>query len=255
MRWHSKKVVIVGDLHGDTDTFKKILNAYPIEYNTYILLGDNVDRGKNSTELLAMLMANKILHRKSFVMLRGDHESPIETTYPQQFPGELMDKFESRNLLNKVYDELFSQMPVAVVLNKKYFVVHGGIPIDSPSIDELKKLKKAPNPGSNNEIMQMLWNDPSRTAANMGSQRSRTGEIHRFGNSAADKFLERNKLDMIIRGHEHGLGGYDINDKTLTVLSTTAYKDDKPYVVKIDNGKLEILDVSGPTPIVISNNK
>lgn len=245
----AKKAIIIGDLHGDTETFRKIMKAYPIEEYTYILVGDYVDRGKNGTELLAMLVANKILHRKNFIMLRGDHEGPMYSILPQEFPDEMARKLKDPLLLHRIYNELFPELPIAVVLNKKYFVVHGGIPIDAPSISDLKKLQKVADPEDNKEILQMMWNDPSPTKDTQISPRSRSGEVHLFGSEVSDSFLGKNGLDMVIRGHEHGPHSIDGMDKrVLTVLTTTAYPTDKPYIAKIEEGKLDLVDMSGPVP-------
>lgn len=242
----SDKAIIVGDLHGDTDTFRKITTAFSPEKYTYILAGDYVDRGNKCMELLALLLANKLTYGENFIMLRGDHESPIGWCYPQQFPEELMSKLHDENILHKVYEELFTQLPMAVVLNEKYFIVHGGIPVNSPSVKELKKLHKTARPIDLPEIFQMLWNDPS---PNNGVSASERGDGIYFGRDIANNFLQKSGLEMIVRGHTHRLGGCELNGKTLTLLSTTAYSGDKQYIAKFDNGKLDIYDVSGPNPV------
>jgi len=247
----SDSVVIVGDLHGDTSTFRKITRVYSPRKYTYILMGDNVDRGENSTELLAMLLASKLINGKNFIMLRGDHES--KEVNPQNFPYELKDKLNNREMVYKVYDELFTKMPLAVVLNNRYFIVHGGIPISQNSIEELRGLKKVDNPSDNESIKQMLWNDPAQGDFLLPSARGRG--IYLFGNNITDAFLKNNGFELIIRGHEHGLGGCRLMGGTLTLLTTTAYPADRQFIAKLEKGKLNIYDVSDDRPVLLRMKK
>ncbi len=245
-----EKVVVIGDLHGDVSTFRKITASYPPNEYTYVLMGDFVDRGKNSRELLAALLANKLLRPRAFIMIRGDHEST--EAYPRQFYEELEKMPGDEQLLNKVYGELFPKLPVAAVLNQKYFIVHGGIPIDAPELSRLRALDKAAEPSENGEITQMLWNDPLE-GRGLGEER---GEgVHVFGQDVTSDFLRKNKLSMVIRGHTHRLGGYRQDNGVLTLLTTTAYAGDRQYIARIESGELEIFDVSGAAPVLASRRQ
>ena len=74
-------LVVVGDLHGDFTSLKKIMNE--INYDEYlrtesnmlIFLGDYVDRGKYSLEVLLFLCGIKSLFPNNMFMLRGNHEA------------------------------------------------------------------------------------------------------------------------------------------------------------------------------------
>jgi len=246
---YGKHAIFIGDVHGDIYTFKKILKEYPVEDYKYILLGDYVDRSKTSTELLAMLLAEKIIHGDRFVMLRGNHECPVNTIAPQEFPSEFKDKLDEGNMIDRIYGELFAEMPIAAIYDDKYFCVHGGIPIDAPSISDIKRLEKVANPDENAEIKQLIWNDPLR-GGELGYTASKRGAgIYLFGQDIAFDFLSRNGFEMMIRGHEHGLGGhkFDYNGKMLTIATTNTYsKKDNPCIAKLEvGGQVEVYDMSG----------
>lgn len=77
---------IFGDIHGQFADLQRFFAAYgspnpytgDIEYVQYLFLGDYVDRGRASLEVVAFLLALKICHPAEVVLLRGNHEDPQE---------------------------------------------------------------------------------------------------------------------------------------------------------------------------------
>jgi serine/threonine-protein phosphatase 2B catalytic subunit len=92
----SLPVVIVGDIHGqffDMDhMFQKVIDKRKLPENKLLFLGDYVDRGMYSVEVLIMLFALKLNYPKSVVMLRGNHESRRMTEH-YTFRTEVMEKY------------------------------------------------------------------------------------------------------------------------------------------------------------------
>ena len=69
-------VTIVGDIHGQFYDFLKLLETEiggNCEATKYVFLGDYVDRGNFSIEVLILILAMKITKPKQVIMLRGNH--------------------------------------------------------------------------------------------------------------------------------------------------------------------------------------
>ena len=70
-------ITIVGDLHGQFYDFLKLLDTDVggnCETTKYVFLGDYVDRGNFSIEVLLLILSMKINRPKQVIMLRGNHE-------------------------------------------------------------------------------------------------------------------------------------------------------------------------------------
>jgi len=76
------ELVVIGDIHGDLKTFLKILEDIKLEHylanpnNKIILLGDYVDRGPKSIEVLYAICNLKQRYPNSIILMRGNHEAP-----------------------------------------------------------------------------------------------------------------------------------------------------------------------------------
>ena len=69
-------ICVVGDIHGQySDLLNMISKAGEPGSLNYLFLGDYVDRGIYGIEVCLLLFAIKLNQPKSFVLLRGNHES------------------------------------------------------------------------------------------------------------------------------------------------------------------------------------
>ncbi len=248
---HEDKVIIVGDLHGDYDTLKKILEKYDVKSWKLIFLGDYVDRGEYQLEVLTELLKLKIQFPDKVIMLRGNHESPL-MNYEYGFVYELLRKVgEQANLIYLSISQLFANMPYAVLLNDEVLLLHGGLPNNLENIQDINNIPKGDNIPRNKIALQILWNDPSDNVQGFQPNYLRGYDpvnfpIYVFGPDITSKFLRKNNLKLIIRAHEYFENGYKWyhNGQLLSIFTSRAgpYSFVKPKIVVYQRGSEDIKD-------------
>jgi len=240
--------IVVGDLHGNIQFLVRLFQTlhYPsagsnssqtsissvssaessAESNMsndpkYLFLGDYVDRGENSIEVLLLLYALKLRFPTHIYLLRGNHET-------NQFKKDSSFKTDCLSYLNrKIYNlflQSFSYMPLCAVVNN-VLCLHGGI---SPSIFSLEDIQKISLPLfdlNGTPAADILWSDPDSTVDYFKDSPRGLGIL--FGQDLLGPFLEDNNLKALIRGHQFCPSGFswafgpDLD--CLTISSSTDY--------------------------------
>ncbi|KAK1770652.1 Serine/threonine-protein phosphatase T [Phialemonium atrogriseum] len=220
------ELTVCGDTHGQYFDLMELfrLNGKPSDSHYYLFNGDFVDRGSWSTEIALLLYANKWLRPKAFFINRGNHETD-DMNRVYGFEGECKAKYNER--IFKLFSESFSALPLATLVGKKYFVLHGGLfSDDNVTLDDIRKLNrhKQRQPGQSGLMMEMLWTDPQTEP---GRGPSKRGVGMQFGPDVTKRFCERNGLEAIIRSHEVRMDGYEEehDGKCITVFSAPKYCD------------------------------
>jgi len=229
-----KNVYVAGDLHGDYESFRKILHRYEtVERDSLLLfLGDYADRGYNGLEIIMEL--NKLLNgREDIVAIKGNHEmyvngepafSPCDLIYEAQRKYNSWAEFYRDIMVN-----FLAKLHIAAIINNILFV-HAGI---SSRIKSARDLEK-------NEI-DLLWSDPSPVSGEHPNIRG-AGII--FGEDVTMKVLSSLNLKMIIRSHEPrkaANGPYiEHSGKVVTTNSCASYGEPwKPFILKVDTESLK----------------
>ena len=203
------KLTVCGDTHGQFFDLLEIfrLNGFPSDKHAYLFNGDFVDRGSWSTEIALLLYAYKWLRPKMFFLNRGNHETD-DMNRVYGFEGECKAKYNERTF--KVFSESFSALPLATLIGKKFFVLHGGLfSDDKTSLDDIRKLNRhgQRQPGQQGLMMEMLWTDPQ---TENGRGPSKRGVGLQFGPDVTKRFCENNGLEAVIRSHEVRMEGYEV---------------------------------------------
>ena len=103
-------VIIIGDIHGQyydlIHMFEKVVDSRNIRETNLLFLGDYVDRGNYSLEVLIFLYALKIAYPKNITMLRGNHESRAMTEH-FTFREEVMNKYHDDEAVYESFIESF----------------------------------------------------------------------------------------------------------------------------------------------------
>eukprot|EP00795_Rhopilema_esculentum_P015161 gene15161-6353_t len=239
---------ILGDVHGnfsDLVCFEKVLwRMGPILTPcSFLFLGDYVDRGKFGIEVVAYLFAHKILAPSKFILIRGNHEiRGIQRMHT--FYGECISKFGA-TFGPKVWEAVnscFDCLPIAAVIDKKIFCVHGGIPSLKHGQGMLSEIESIPTHLNDPEkqsplAWDLMWSDPLRDEDrdadiekdlhdnNGFTGNFKRGTAHMFSSEALEDFLDKNGLSHVVRAHEVQQKGFEVqlNGKLLTVFSSSQY--------------------------------
>ncbi|CCE83335.1 Piso0_003910 [Millerozyma farinosa CBS 7064] len=247
-------VTVCGDIHGQYYDLMKLFEVGGDPANTaYLFLGDYVDRGSFSIECLLYLYALKLNYPDTLWMLRGNHECRHLTEY-FTFKSECLHKYSS-----KLYEEClrsFNALPLAAIMNKQFFCVHGGLSPDLKTLDDLLKIDRFKEPPTKGLVCDLLWADPVEdydddSIDQLFVRNTVRGCSYAFTYRASCKFLERTGLLSIIRAHEAQDAGYRMYKRTktmgfpslLTMFSAPNYLDtynNKAAVLKYESNVMNI---------------
>jgi Calcineurin-like phosphoesterase len=229
---HSGTAIIVGDLHGDLASLTYILknshfvkDAQQGKNLRLIFLGDYGDRGLYSPEVYFVILKLKETFPDKVVLMRGNHEGPDDLIpCPYDLPERFRAKFGEEEGETLVFElrKLFKRLYNAVLIEKWAILIHGGVPSNAKSIEDLAWAHKT-HP-QNSTLEEMLWSDPQDCLD--GTSPSPRGAGKLFGPNVTNKQLELLGVNVLIRGHEVCQDGFRFNHdgKALTLFSTNKGK-------------------------------
>ncbi|XP_058049082.1 serine/threonine-protein phosphatase with EF-hands 2 [Ahaetulla prasina] len=169
---YSEEITVCGDLHGQIFDLFHIFykNGLPSPQKLYVFNGDFVDRGPHSIEILIIIFIFLLIYPKEVHLNRGNHEDYM-INFRYGFTKEVTRKYKDHaHRLLSVIKNVFSSIPLATVIDRKVFIVHGGIS-DKTDLDRLDKVERC-------KILSVLAPKRRRTldyTASEGSKMVRSG--------------------------------------------------------------------------------
>jgi len=214
-------IKICGDVHGQFHDLLRLFEygGFPPEAN-YLFLGDYVDRGKQSLEVVSLLFAYKIKYPENFFILRGNHEcSSINRIYG--FYDECRRRYSVK--LWKSYCNAFDCLPCCAIIDDKIICMHGGLSPELTTMNQIANISRPCDVPDAGLLCDLLWSDPD--AGVEGWAQNDRGVSFTFGKDVVESFLRRHDLDLIVRAHQVVEDGYEFFAKRelVTVFSAPNY--------------------------------
>ena len=217
-------LTVLGDIHGQ---FRDLLRIFdktekkPPEHKL-LFLGDYVDRGDQGIETVCLLFAWKIKYPDKVYMLRGNHEvAAVNRMYgfhqecTQLHGNKLWAKFQ----------DVFKWLPFAAVIQDKIFCVHGGISPDLKSLDDIRNIKRPIDIPDDSLMNDLVWSDPEPDIEMWEQSTRMTSWV--WGLAPAREFMDKCEFDLICRGHQAVMNGYEFpfapDQSVLTLFSAPNY--------------------------------
>jgi len=212
---------ICGDVHGQYSDLLRLFEygGFPPQAN-YLFLGDYVDRGKQSLEVICLLLCYKIQYPNNFFILRGNHEAAgINRIYG--FYDECKRRYSIK--LWKIFSDVFNCMPVSALVDEKILCMHGGLSPELESLQQIADLSRPCDVPDVGLMCDLLWSDPD-TSVNGWGENDR-GVSFVFGADVVCEFLEKHDLDLLVRAHQVVEDGYEFfaGRRLVTLFSAPNY--------------------------------
>lgn len=223
------RVIVVGDLHGDYESFQGVCNIFSPVKDCLVLLGDYADRGSSGVEVIEGVMDLREKYPNRVIALKGNHEAYTEDGRPTFMPCDLIREAGQKRGRWGTYfhDKLkpfFDTLYVAALVSNEMLFVHGGI---SRRVKDINNLRFLPQYVEND----VLWSDPREGE---GEQANRRGAGVAFGTDVSEEVCRSLGVKRLVRSHQpkKASGGPHVEHagRVVTISSTVVYGG-RPFVL------------------------
>ncbi|ELP88219.1 serine/threonine protein phosphatase PP1 isozyme, putative, partial [Entamoeba invadens IP1] len=211
---------IIGDLHGQYSDLLRYFDEADINNEKFLFLGDFVDRGPRSIDIVVLIFCLKIKFPDRFFLLRGNHEvGNINRDYG--FYDECVQRFNVD--VWRKFCWVFGYLPVAALIDSSILCVHGGISKYLSDVSLLTQVARPTDVAEEGLLCDLLWADPSQE--HMGWKENTRGASFTYGEDVVENFMTKNNIQLICRGHQVVEEGFEFafNNKVLTLFSAPNY--------------------------------
>lgn len=197
-------VTICGDIHGQ---FSDLMELFSIAGSppetSFLFMGDYVDRGYYSVEVVSLLFALKVRYPERIMLLRGNHETR-QITQVYGFYDECCRKYGNANVW-RYFTDTFDSLPLTAVVDGAVFCLHGGLSPTIDKLDQVRQLERLSEVPVDGPMCDLLWSDPHDQT---GWATSPRGAGFNFGPDISEQFNHTNDLKFIARAHQLVAEGY-----------------------------------------------
>lgn len=223
----------------------------------YIFLGDYVDRGKFSLEVISILFSLKIMFPDRIFLLRGNHEdASLNST--SGFLFECRQKFGvNGDAIWERMNDAFEFLSISAFFDHQVLCIHSGIGKSIRSIEHLSNIPKPIHikseellnksdyyggrlPEIDRRVFDCLWSDiPEQTNLDGPSTgqidetdvehsrevRALEKDIYSYDSYGIEEFMDQNSIKLIIKTSDDCKGGYrySANGRVISLISTTNF--------------------------------
>lgn len=234
-----RKMVIVGDLHGDYKTLCSLLEVVDVNKDAIIFLGDYADRGLFGVEVIRTVSSLVKNNGRNVLPLKGNHEDFTVKGNPNFSPCNLSDEARKKignwqQYFENEFRPFVKRLHLAAIIPNELLFLHGGVSSKIRTLDDLRY----PNKSIETDV---LWSDPFEGKGEHPNKK-RGGIGVEFGDDITMGICKNLGIKRIIRSHEPNKAMsepcYSHNGKVITVSSTTAYGG-TPFVLCINPSDTE----------------
>lgn len=225
------RVIVVGDIHGDYESFRKVCSLFDDKNDYLIFLGDYADRGSRGVEVLEGVVALIEKYPNRVIALKGNHEDYAADGRPKFMPCTLMLEVNEKRGSWRTYfkNELqpfLNRLSLAALVPNKVLFVHGGVSRNVRGVTDLRF-------PSQHVESDLLWSDPFDGA---GERPNLRGAGVEFGKDVSKEVCRRLGVEKIVRSHQPQKARdgpcVEHDGRVITIGSTTVYGG-KPFVLAL----------------------
>ncbi len=143
-----KQLIAIGDIHGEINKLNELLRQIePKKEDTLVFLGDYIDRGKYSKQVIERLI--ELSKSVNCIFLKGNHEQMLLKTIKTKSETDInfwlinggADTLESYGSIENIFNlhrDFFKKLK-PFYLTDEYLFVHAGIRPDKPIEEQEEK--------------------------------------------------------------------------------------------------------------------
>ncbi|CAK9014027.1 unnamed protein product [Durusdinium trenchii] len=218
-------LTLVAHLAGRMDQLNTIFTQLgePSSQTPYLFLGNYLNRGRQSSEVLIMLLAYKCKFPEHVHLLRGQQETR-KATRAKGFYDECKRIYNVK--IWKSFMEVLDHLPLCALVKSRIFCVSGGLSPRTCSLEQLRRIPRPTAAEGDELVCDLLWSFPEELplpclAASEGCC---------YGPEVVKQFLKDHQLELVVQGNLVKESGYDdtfADGKLVTVFSCANYAEER----------------------------